>query len=278
MRSLWIRIGLGALGIFAVGMLAYTLVGEARQGVREALQGVFESPATDSSDLSTAPSASLAGGIAKLVASVARAGQSPAWRRHKALVDLPFVLDGHPVGTIRRVEVRRVHEGEVPGLTLLVVSNPGGPDLDLSGCDLRPADETRLDLEHGFSCVRGPETDLVAIGRVRFEPQGETRPLLVSRDAALEMAHGDPFQATADIGGEVNVTARGRDGAGVRIDAGDGHANIRVNDSLGRALVRLLADSTGAALRVRGKDGREIVRMDAGQGGFSLTVDTGASH
>ncbi|HTS89800.1 MAG TPA: hypothetical protein VMG41_15005 [Gemmatimonadales bacterium] len=260
MRSLWTRIGLGALAVFAVGMMAFTMVGEVRQGVRNAVQSVI------TSSLSTMGGGRFTGGTESLA----------SWPNQSG-VSLPFVLDGKRLGSIRHLSVHRARRGELPDMTLLVATEPGASLSLPAECQIHPADVTRADLEHGFSCGGEMNGDLVPVGQVWFEPAHLNRPFLLPRSAVEDIGHGGPFRATADLGAHVNVSAQGDKGEGVRVDAGEGKATIQVNDSLGRALVRLLADSTGALLRVRGKDGRDVVRMDAGKGGFSLSVDTAAN-
>lgn len=178
MKSLWGRIGFGALAVFLVGMLLVSLVGQAKSAATSALASLEE--------------------------------------------------------------VRGV--GTAPSTVAFGVSVPGRLGICTSA---RP-----------ISC------------------RGTSAGSFGSEQVEAELRDGDPFEATAEMGGDVRVVARGGDGELVRIRADSNGANIRVNDAMGRAILRLLADSSGALLRIRGKDGRDVVRMDAGDGAFSLSIDT----
>jgi hypothetical protein len=245
MRSLWTRIGLGALGVFLVGMLLLTLGRQARTAAAEAISSAMQS--------------------------------TPFSRMASAAMDLPFRLDGERLGTIRKAEIRRDVSGAVPEIDLTVELSNAGAEPQLGGCVLVPARERKFDFDSGFTCADGAISDLVGVGHVRFTPGGLERPVMVISEVAADMRHGDPFHATADLDGAVRLTARGEHGELVRLLADHHGANIKVNDEMGRALVRLFADSSGATIRVRDKQGRDVVRLDAGDGKFSLSVDT-AGH
>lgn len=150
----------------------------------------------------------------------------------------------------------------------------------LALCDLVPASSQGgqdFDPQEGFRCAENHEKPLIGIGTAHFLPGDIVRPILVSRAHEAKLRQGEPFEATAHLGGEIRVTARDGDGEVVKIFADSSGASIHLRDGLGRSLVRLIADSDGATLRVRGKDGRDVVRLDAGDGTFSLTVDSSAA-
>ena len=256
MRGLWTKIGLGALGVFLVGMLFLTLVRQARTAVTETLSEALHRAHGTSTSFS-----------ATEAAQVQDRG-----------ADFAFRLDGERLGTVDHLAVRRTATNAAPSVDLdVTLTSPDGADL-LRDCILIPVDRQDLGFDHGFRCAPANEDGLVQVGWVRFQPGGFDRPIEVTASAAGQLRRGDPFEATADLGGPVRVRVGGAHGELVRILADEGAASIRVNDGFGRALVRLLADSTGASLRVRGKDGRAIVSLDAGQGGFFLSIDTSAAH
>jgi hypothetical protein len=247
MRSLWTRIGLGALGVFIVGMLFLTAAREAGSAVR--------------------------GAISRTVANTLHGSAvAPAPAR------LPFRLDGTELGQIRRLAISREARGALPDVKLEVELADLSSLARLSRCDLVPDGNGDVAFDKGFHCAGSRQRELIPVGEAVFTPSDLTRPVKVERSMEPDLRTGDPFEATAEMGGDVRVLARGHDGAMVQVQADSAGAKIRVNDAMGRALVRLLADSQGASLRVRGKDGRDIVRLEAGEGGFSLTVDTSAAH
>jgi hypothetical protein len=247
MRSLWTRIGLGAVGVFVVGMLLLTAAREAGSAVHAA--------------------------ISQTVANTLRGAAVAAAPRQ-----LAFRLEGIELGQIRRLAVRREARGDLPDVKLEVDLADLSSLARLSRCDLVPDGNGDMAFEKGFRCATSRQRNLITVGEAVFTPSDLTRPVKVERSMEPDLRTGDPFEATAEMGGDVRILARGHDGAMVQVQADSGGAKIRVNDAMGRALVRLLADSQGASLRVRGKDGRDIVRLEAGGGGFSLTVDTSAAH
>jgi hypothetical protein len=246
MKTLWGKIGLGALGVFGAGMLLITVVGDAKSAARSAV-------------------------ISALGAGIPEAAQA------NAAPDMPFRLAGDQLGLIRRMVVQRESSGAIPDVKLEVELSDPRFLARIRHCNLVPDGNNDFDFERGFQCESGPVEGYLSVGSVTFYPGHLTRPVMVLRKLESDLRDGDAFRATAQMDGDVRVTARGKDGKLVRIRADSSGANIRINDAVGRALLRLLADSNGASLRVRGKDGRDVVRMEAGQGGFVLTVDTTAA-
>lgn len=280
MNRLWIRIGVGAVAVFAVGMVAVGVVRDARDSMTDALKSALEPgapvaaqtpPPPSSAEAASHPIAQLAG-LGDLAAGL---GGAAGTAIHHEMV---FRLDGHRIGTIRRLVIQRATRNELPAMNLTVDLASSAEAEHLAGCDVLVADGDGNGVEDGFTCSDEDARGLVNVGWARFEPTGDTRPIAVTEKASRQMQDGDPFKATVESDGEVRVNVTGKDGAGVRINAGDGGANIKVNDALGRALLRLLADSTGAHLRVRDKNGKDIVRMEASDAGFTLVIDSSAGH
>ena len=283
MRNLWTRIGLGAIGVFAVGMLLVTLVQNARESARSALLsliGAQEASATapvEAPVAATAPTAELGTVSGKLATMAARLASMHAGRA-RAGHDFAFRLDGDRIGSIQHLTIRRARRGDLPDVSLLVLLRDHADADRLENCDLIPVDGDDVAGDEGFTCAEAGDEGLITIGSARIEPLGISRPIRLAQRDVGKMRQGDPFEVNADAGGEVHVSARGDGGQGVRVFADSTGASIKVDDALGRAIFRLLADSTGASMRVRGKNGRDLVRMDASSGGFSLTVDTAATH
>lgn len=243
MRSLWGKIGFGALGVFLVGMLLVTLAGQAKSAAVSALSSLAEARG-----VGTAPS------------------------------KLPFRFDGETVGLIRRLAVERRARGELPKVDLEVELTRDAVRNRLDRCDLIAAGRDDYDFDRGFRCLQPGTPGYVYVGEAHFTPGDFSRQLRVAERLEADLRGGDPFQATAEMGGDVQVTARGDHGELVRVRADSTGAHIRVNDAMGRSILRLLADSNGAVLRIRGKDGRDVVRLDAGDGAFSLSIDTSGVH
>ncbi len=239
MQRMWAKICFGALGVFLVGMLLFTLAGQAKDAAASAVASLVEARG-----VGTAP------------------------------VRLAFRLDGESIGLIRRLAMHRPHRGELPNVDLEVELTREAARHRLDRCDLVPADKEARDFDRGFRCLPPGAPGYVYIGEAHFMPGDFSRQLRVAERIEADLRDGDPFQATAEMGGDVRVVARSGDGGLVRVRADSTGASIRVNDAMGRAILKLIADSSGAILRIRGKDGRDMVRMDAGGGAFSLSIDT----
>jgi hypothetical protein len=246
MRNLWAKIGLGAVGVFAVGMMLITVGQQAKAATKEVLATAAQHAASWTGELA-------------------------------ARAEMDFLLNGEAIGRVQQVEIRRAATGDLPQVRAVVRLTAPGAERALEGCILEPEGGTDMDVERGFRCAASG-TDLVDLGEIVFEPAGFTRPVRVTRTAETELRQGDPFAVQAEVGGRVQVEATGDNAELVRILAGQHGANIKVNDEFGRNLVRLLADSTGAMLRVRDENGRDVIHMQAGKHGFRLTVDTAAGQ
>lgn len=245
MPALWTKISLGAVGVFATGMMGITVYHQAADGVEHAVAHAVSSAVHEAT--------------------------------HSVRHELAFRLNGEELGRFRRFSVSRVARGDLPEVALEVELHQLAALKALARCDLTmesggPTGD--IQVEGGFRCAEPAERPLVGMGTIRFTPGGVVRPILVSKRHESELRRGEPFEAAGTLDGPIQVSARDGDGAMVKIRADSSGANIRVNDEFGRALVRLFADSTGTTLRVRDEDGREVVRLDASEGGFSLTVDT----
>lgn len=242
MKSFWLKIGFGAVAVFLVGMMLLTLGRQAKTAAAEAL--------------TTALQSSVLTGVSN------------------AASDLPFRLDGERLGTVQRASIHRVQSGALPEVNLTVQLTDNGSARQLHDCVLVPERDEQFDFDRGFTCAMGLKGDLVEVGRIQFLPGNFDRPIMVSRAVARDLSRGEPFEANADLGGAVRINVQGNGGELVRLLADHRGASIKVNDELGRAVLRLFADSTGATIRVRDEKGRNVVSLDAGDGKFSLSVDT----
>jgi hypothetical protein len=239
---MWMKIGLGAGAVFALGMMVVTMTGAARNAAREAVHGSLM-------------------GAGRVLASAA------------ARNDLPFLLGGVRVGTIRNLDIHRTTTGELPEVHLLVDLSPPELSSRLAGCVLIPARDRDFNPDQGFRCVDESVAEHTTIGSARFEPGALERPIRVGPVLERELRRGDPFEAKADLGGQVRISAKGDSGELVNLIADSGGVSIRVQDEMQRAVLRLLADSTGASLRVRGDDGK-VVRLEANRTGLTIVVDS----
>lgn len=166
MRSYWTRILLGALAIFAIGMIGVTLV---RRGVARV------------SDVVT--------------------GTGPL---SIPLPFIPFQLDGNRLGTLERVVFNREVPRKVSSVQLEVKLDDSLVARGLEGCRLaanldrdqksRPGIHTRTGgFEHGaFFCATSDSlaATMVEFGHAVFHPGDVTVPLLVPQGLADDLRNG----------------------------------------------------------------------------------------
>jgi hypothetical protein len=158
MRSYWLRILLGAAGIFAVGMLVVTVVREVRGRVHSVAR---------SSDPITIP-----------------------------LPFVPFRIDGERLGTFERLVIRRDAPEDVRSVDLHVDLGSTAATGRIQECigilaRLHEGAGGRGTTLHDaeFSCVRddSARAALEAFGEVHFVPGDHTAPLLVPPEVANEL-------------------------------------------------------------------------------------------
>ena len=244
MRNYWIRILLGALAIFAIGMIGVTIV---RRGIAKVNSVV------DSADPLNIP-----------------------------LAFIPFVLSGERLGNLEHVIINRTSPREVTGVELEIDLSDSLVAAGLSGCKLAANFESDSsepglnfkaspDGEDTFTCISGDSvpSHMVAFGEAVFQP-GEVRvPLFVPDELVAELnealaKHSGPpdLESQADsLADLADLKADSlADLADLKADSALREAS-RSADSVGRA-GRRLGDSLRAAGLRRGDSARaELRRM-----------------
>jgi hypothetical protein len=241
MNRYWLRIALGALGIFALGMVA---IGFTRRGVEK----VKELAAQDHFSI--------------------------------PMAFLPFQLDGQRLGSLERVGVTRSAEGQLEGLQFVARLDSSQAAPAMASCLIALPDAGDLGGGAKFVCLAAADSasgSYIPFGNVRFEPGGLERVLYVP----AEMTHGiqasvvppvapaPPVPSTAstvninvpDPSVHIRADERGAHmdiqgkGAGLfHLRADSAGARLVIRDSAGRIIMNLKADSTGAAFDVNGTD------------------------
>jgi hypothetical protein len=164
MRSYWMRILLGALAIFSVGMIGVSLW---RRGMLKVNEVV--------------------------------AGSGPI---SIPLPFVPFQLDGHKLGQVERLVVNRDAPKKVSSLDVEVKLDDSLVAQGLAGCRLaanvesdssRPGDVNvhvnRLSHKAFFFCATN-DSSLVEFGTVTLKPGGVTVPLLIPQSMADDLRKG----------------------------------------------------------------------------------------
>lgn len=202
------------------------------------------------------------------------------------LANLKFRFDGRSIGHIEGIDIRRTGP-EDPGRVTFMVKLTDEESIDLvRDCTLTIDDLAHLNSRTGFRCADSAELeagDLVKSGEVIFEPGAVNRPLLllrrdVDRWRRSDIRSLDASLTTSDQGG---VRARGNfdvtsDGVPERgsftLQADSQGAVISVRDHAGRNLVDFRADQKGVNLNIRDRHGRNLVRLLADSLGAALGV------
>jgi hypothetical protein len=230
MQRYWLRIALGALGIFVLGMAAISIY---RNGVRKV------ETLANSADPITIP-----------------------------LAILPFRLDGDQLGRIEQVQIRRESPKRVSGVGLVVkTQDSAAADAALSPCLLTIREEAVQ--QHGptFHCATPADSladSLTVFGDVRFEPGGMMRAFFLPARVVAEWREGrsELFSFDQDHpkrGSQRRATIRiGNDSGDAlfELHADSTGARLRVRDDTGHDVMLLDADSTGARLMVRDDSAR----------------------
>ena len=253
MKRYWIRIALGALLIFGCGLAGLAAVRKGKAEVRNFLA-------------------------------------TTASRLPLKFANIGFQLDGRHIGELTGLDIVRNGPGEIGQVTGHVeLTDPEAVD-KLSDCALTLDDARHLNTHSSFSCAEPAELQgdaLVQVGEFIFQPGKLVRPLYLSSRVVDEWRRSDIQQLEASLtrDGRGGVRANGtfgvldrqrgpqrgsfvlhadsqgavfsvRDEANnplIDFSASHGGLNLNIHDRHGRNLLRLLADSLGAALRVHGK-------------------------
>lgn len=176
MRSYWFKILLGALGVFAIGMIGVSLVRGGHDYVHRVVEG--DGPITIPLGL------------------------------------IPFVLAGERLGNLDRVTLHRDSPSRVSGVELGVELTDSLLAQGLSGCRLAANFEgdssvggvnIRVNRDHNsaFHCVPGDSTptDLVEYGVAIFRPGDVEVPLLLPADVVTELQSLDFGDDSARMSG-----------------------------------------------------------------------------
>ena len=163
MRRYWMRIALGALAIFTVGMIARALISKVHTGIHGVVEG--------SGPLSI------------------------------PLAFIPFRLGGDKLGTLKRVTLNREAPNEVSSVELEVELSDSVLARGLEGCRLAANLASDSQSDRGISIRRGPfpegtfwcasddstDADLVEFGHAVFRPGDVTVPLYLSQSLVDEL-------------------------------------------------------------------------------------------
>lgn len=220
MRSIWVRAGVGALAVFALGMMLYTAFETTKARAKQALLEL-------KSELDSG----------SVVAFDHRQG-------------VPFVLDGQTLGRLTSLSLTPGTGASMAVVRALVALDRDHLDpAMLSTCDLVPLSPDNFEPSRGFRCAAPRERGLSSLGEVRFEPVGVVRPVRGDRAALTRLQQGGTITIDSSHRGAVHANVTGDSGELVSINADSNGAFIHVNDGKGK-VVRVRADKSGLVVKV----------------------------
>lgn len=238
MRSYWMRILVGALAIFSVGMIGVTIVRHGMVKVNEVVAG---------SGPITIP-----------------------------LPFVPFQLDGHKLGRVERLVVNRDAPKKVSSLDVQVKLDDSLVAQGLAGCRLAANVESdssrrgdanlhvnRLGHKAFFFCATN-DSALVEFGTVTLKPGDVTVPLLVPQSLADELRKGDWGDA-ADSTDALQQRAESLSDRAAAI--ADSVAELQAQRAEGAAAGR---SRLGDSLRAEGRRRADSLRRSLGRMADSL--------
>jgi hypothetical protein len=226
MKRYWTRITLGALGIFALGMV---VVRAGRQGVEHIKQHVMH--------------------------------QTVRLDGHVA----PFQVDNRRLGMLTEVQMDPERSEQFPFVNLTVLLDSSLGTANLGDCVLLARDLESLDSENGLHCAVGVSRDsLVQMGMVTFEPSEETVGIYLPasdleaipffRNAGRRSNLPDKGQGglnlQADASGAFMLIKDEKGRPIFQMNADSGGAFIQIRDTNGKEVMRFRADSQGVVARM----------------------------
>ena len=225
MKRYWTKIGLGALGIFVLGMV---LVSWGRHGVDHIKEAVKRQSVRLSPDVAS------------------------------------FAVNNIRLGSLTGIEFDPEKESGFPYIDLTVQLDSAADLSSLENCLLVASDAESLQGQKGLTCSPSTSsTGMVEMGTVNFEPAGQSFPIFAPASAVsgknwfVPPAHG-AHQAPSGVSANnssVNFQANAagafmliKDEKGrpvFQLNADSQGAFIQIRDSNGKEVMRIRADSQG---------------------------------
>lgn len=205
----WLRIGLGALAVFGVGMGIVT-------GVRRS--AIRVKTLTESNDPIGIP-----------------------------LAFLPFRVDGAELGTLKQLELERSAPDDVTAIKLTVRAADSAAARRLDGCLLTVPDEDFIPGHTEFRCVHSADSatgHLKVFGQIVIEPEGKVFTFLVPADRAHEWRRHRMGARTADKVVRIKADSHG---AVIDVEAGGGRKRFHLQADSSGANITVHKDSGPAA-------------------------------
>jgi hypothetical protein len=217
----WMRIVLGMLAIFAVGMVVTTGIRAARHQAEYVVEG--------SGPLSV------------------------------PLFGMAFRLDDERLGGIERLRLLRSQPKRIDSAIVFVKLTDAAAASRFADCRLSVRDADNLSDKTTFFCADSVEAaalELVPFGHVEFQPSGEQVAIWIPASVAADMRESNVDGDAADsgdveiTGGERELSVKVNGKEVVSVNGTEGGGGLTVRDDKGREIVRIRGDAEGASVKV----------------------------
>ena len=251
MNRYWVRIALGALLVFGLGLAGLAAVRKGKAEVRSLLTAA-------------------------------------ATRLPLRFANIDFRLDGRRLGELVGLDIVRNSAAEVGRITGHVQLTEPGAAAELSDCALTLEDVRHVNRHTSFLCVADSELEkdrLQEVGEVIFKPGDFARPLYLPGQTVDDWRRSEIQRLDASLArdGRGGVRAngsfdlldrqRGSQRGTFDLHADSQGAVFSVRDEQNRSLVDFRASPAGLHLNVRDRHGRNLLRLLADSLGAALRVN-----
>ncbi len=223
----WIKVVLGMLGVFAVGMFI-------RYGVMQGKSKVEE--------------------IAEGTSSISI-----------PMLGMGFRTSKGQLGSIQRLHVDRSAPKQVSGFRLAVTLKDGVDVDQFDNCEITVTNPEQIDENTVFTCVTAADAgfeELVQFGTIAFSPSGEVHRLMIPRTVRDEIVQsGRDVPADTAAGASQVTTDAGDGGLSVKVN---GRQIVNIQGDSAGGTVLIIDPETGTTLvDIRGGQGGTAVKSDA---------------
>jgi hypothetical protein len=229
----WIKIVLGMLVIFGVGMVVRAGIMSGKSKVEELTQGT---------------------------ASISI-----------PMLGMPFRTAAGELGSIQRLHVDRSAPKRVSGFRLAVTLNDGVDVDQFDACEITVSNPEMIDENTAFTCLTEADSgfsELVQFGTITFRPSGEVHRLMVPESVRDEIQQAGREPATAAAVAE----SAGDGSLEMTADSSTGHFSLKVNgrqlidirgDSNGGTVLIIDPETGKKLVDIKGGQNGSSVTIDA---------------